>query len=287
MLRSSIYLKELPLVSVLMTAFNREKYIAEAIESVLHSTYTNFELIIVDDGSKDNTVKIAESYADKNHNIRLYINKKNLGDYPNRNQAAAYAKGKYLKYVDSDDLIYPHTLSFMVDEMEKHPSVALGLISRTETETTLYSPAQSYRCHFFSHGLLDCGPTGVIMTKEHFEKCGRFKEIRNVSDFDMWLRIAAKYNVLELPKDLVFWREHSDQEIKLAPLMYMEHLIPILTDNLFSKDCPLSNEESSILIRSIRKRMGRQIIKKLLYMEDVHKCVEVLRKQKITFFDLI
>ncbi|MBK8712927.1 MAG: glycosyltransferase family 2 protein [Niastella sp.] len=94
-----------PLVSVLMTAYNRQQFIAEAIESVLASTYQNWELIIVDDGSKDDTVAVTKSYAEKDNRIHVYVNEKNLGDYPNRNKAAFYANGKYLKYLDSDDLI--------------------------------------------------------------------------------------------------------------------------------------------------------------------------------------
>ena len=74
------------LVSVLMTSFNREKYIAEAIESVLASTYKDFELIIVDDCSKDNTVGIAKKYEELDSRVKVYINEVNLGDYPNRNK---------------------------------------------------------------------------------------------------------------------------------------------------------------------------------------------------------
>src|ERR1700748_2916719 len=95
-----------PLVSVLMTAYNREKYIEEAIESVLASSYTNLELIIVDDCSKDNTVEIARSYEARDPRVKVFINEKNLGDYPNRNRAASLAKGEYIKYVDSDDVMF-------------------------------------------------------------------------------------------------------------------------------------------------------------------------------------
>jgi glycosyltransferase involved in cell wall biosynthesis len=80
-----------PIVSVLMTSFNREKYIAEAIESVLASTYKDFELIIVDDVSTDATVAIAEKYAKQDGRIKVYKNQNNLGDYKNRNRAASYA----------------------------------------------------------------------------------------------------------------------------------------------------------------------------------------------------
>jgi glycosyltransferase involved in cell wall biosynthesis len=110
-----------PLVSVLMTTYNKERYIAEAIESVLTSTYTNFELIILDDCSNDRTVEIAEGVALMDHRIRVYVNENNLGDYRNRNEAAEYAKGKYIKYCDSDDKIFDWTLDYCVKMMEKTP----------------------------------------------------------------------------------------------------------------------------------------------------------------------
>src|ERR1700682_441555 len=118
-----------PKVSVLMTAYNREKYIGEAIESVLASSYANFELIIVDDCSKDNTVKIAKAYAEKDSRIKVFVNEKNLGDYLNRNRAAELAQGKYIKYLDSDDLIYYYALEVMVKYMEKFPDAGFGLSS--------------------------------------------------------------------------------------------------------------------------------------------------------------
>src|ERR1700730_17371732 len=93
-------------VSLLMTAYNREKYIGQAIESVIASTFQNWELIIVDDGSKDKTVELAREYERSDSRIKVYLNEKNLGDYPNRNQAASYARGKYIKYIDADDSLY-------------------------------------------------------------------------------------------------------------------------------------------------------------------------------------
>ena len=88
-------------ISVLMTAFNREKYIGEAIESVLASTFKDFELIIVDDCSSDKTVEIAKNYENLDKRVKVFLNEKNLGDYSNRNKAASLANGKYIKYVDA------------------------------------------------------------------------------------------------------------------------------------------------------------------------------------------
>src|SRR5580704_17559597 len=116
-----------PIVSVLMTSYNREKFIGAAIESVLASSFTDFELIISDDRSTDNTVEIARAYAAKDTRIKVFINERNLGDYPNRNQVATYARGEYLKYLDSDDLLYKHSLAAFVDFMETDSEVAMGI----------------------------------------------------------------------------------------------------------------------------------------------------------------
>ena len=99
-----------PTVSVLMTSYNHEQYIGAAIESVLASTFADFELIVVDDCSLDQTAALAHQYARTDRRIHVVTNDKNLGDYPNRNQAASYATGTYLKYLDADDLLYPHSL---------------------------------------------------------------------------------------------------------------------------------------------------------------------------------
>src|SRR5580700_5016235 len=90
-----------PKVSVVVTAYNREKYIAHAIESVLAQTFTDFELIVVDDCSRDNTAAIARSY-ESDPRVRVYVNERNLGQFPNRNRAATYARGEFLKPHDSD-----------------------------------------------------------------------------------------------------------------------------------------------------------------------------------------
>lgn len=115
-----------PVVSVLMTVYNRERYLAAAIESVLNQTFRDFELIVVDDASTDRSVVIARQF-EQDSRVQVYVNDQNLGDYPNRNKAASYARGKYLKYVDADDLIYPHCLGLMVEGMDAFPEAALGI----------------------------------------------------------------------------------------------------------------------------------------------------------------
>ena len=206
-----------PLVSVLMTSFNREKYIAEAIESVLASTYQNFELIVVDDRSRDNTVKIAMSYAEKDKRVKVYINEINLGDYPNRNKAASYAKGKYLKYVDADDLIYPWGLQILVEMMECYPDAGFGLCSLDqnihEPFPILLTPAEAYNYHYFGPGLFNKSPLSAIIKRDVFIKEEGFKSIRMAGDFEMWHRLAKKYPVIMMLHGIIWYRKHAEQEM--------------------------------------------------------------------------
>ena len=100
----------------------------EAIESVLASSYSNFELIIVDDGSSDSTVSIARKYEVEDNRVKLYVNKKNLGDYPNRNYAATLAKGHYLKYLDSDDYFLSRWINILCTKYAAKSSRRSGSI---------------------------------------------------------------------------------------------------------------------------------------------------------------
>lgn len=235
-----------------MTCFNREKYIASAIESVLASTYSNFELIIVDDGSTDETVKIAKQYAAKDERIKVYLNEKNLGDYPNRNKAASLAKGKYLKYVDSDDYIYPNGLEIMVRSMEQFPEAGFGLYSlKPDADRPfpfMLRPKEAYEYHFFGPGLFHKGPLTAIFLKSAFDKMDGFKEERMISDLDMWHRMGLQFPVVLMPDGIVWQRRHDAQELNDAH-QYIVEGAKIKWKYLLDPSCPLVNEQ----IRQIRK----------------------------------
>ena len=211
--------KNYPLVSVLMTAYNRGKYIAEAIESVLCSSFTDFELIIVDDASTDTTAEIARSFQKQDLRIRVYENESNLGDYPNRNYAASLAKGKYLKYVDSDDRIEADGLKTLIEGMEQFPEAGFGICSlKPDAEKPfpyVMQPKEAYEYHFFRQRLFHLGPLNVIFVRQAFNNVGGFKPGRMISDTDMWFRMALKYPVVLMGDGIVWQRRHAEQELSL------------------------------------------------------------------------
>ncbi|HRP45818.1 MAG TPA: glycosyltransferase family A protein [Ginsengibacter sp.] len=255
-----------PLVSVLTTAYNREKYIAEAIESVLASTYTNFELIIVDDFSTDNTVNIARSYEAKDKRVKVYVNEKNLGDYPNRNRAASYAKGKYIKFLDSDDIIYPHGLEVMVRSMEQFPEGGFGLSASGYTSSpmpVLLTCKQAYLEHFNSKKHFDRAPGSSIILRDAFQKVGGFSGKRMIGDFEFWLKIGRTFPLVVFQRDLVWDRSHSEQERESEYAKKYEKLRNDILKVAFSdQDCPLTgSEKKAILLKERKKNLKTRLIR--------------------------
>lgn len=282
-----------PLVSVLMTAYNREKFIGEAIESVLNSTYSNFELLIVDDGSSDNTVSIAKDYEVKDTRIKVYVNETNLGDYHNRNKAAGYAKGKYIKYVDSDDLIYSHSLAVFVMSMEKFPDAAVGIMSRVSQEDRpfpyLMQPGEAYRYHFFKMGLFDTGPSALIFRLDKFKEIGGFSGKRYVGDTEINLRLAAKWPVVKMASSLVFWRQHEGQEIVagMNSTGYLELYLPMFIEEFRKMECPLLEEEKRGILSYFRKSSAREILKIALAKKQPRLALRYYKKLSLALPDMV
>jgi glycosyltransferase involved in cell wall biosynthesis len=262
-----------PLVSVLMTSYNREKYIAEAIESVLASGYRNFELIISDDGSKDKTVEIARAYALKDSRVQVYINEKNIGDYPNRNKAAGYANGKYIKYLDADDIIYSYGLEVMVNYMEQFPEAGFGLASKVSDEKPfpiLLSPKEIYIEHFNEYSHFDRAPGSSIIKLDAFKKIGGFSGKRMIGDYEFWLKIACYYSMVKYPFDLYWNRIHEGQESKSEYAKEYPFLRKqVLDEALNHADCPLNSAE----LIALRKK-----VKKLDFKESVFGSLSKLKR---------
>ncbi|HTN46485.1 MAG TPA: glycosyltransferase family 2 protein [Flavipsychrobacter sp.] len=257
-----------PIVSVLMTAYNREKYIAQAIESVLASSYQHFELIIVDDGSKDATVAIARTYEAKDHRVKVYQNEKNLGDYPNRNKAASYANGKYIKYLDSDDIMYEHCLQVMVGAMEKFPEAGFGL-------SCLYEAAHPYpRCisshdaymeHFYGFRHFDRAPGSSIIKKASFDAVGGFSGQRMIGDNELWLTLGRNFPLVKFPPDLYWSRMHEGQESQTDYAKQYDLLRKKVFNEAFAHPgCPLNEEEKKAILAKMKKDALKTKILKLV-----------------------
>ena len=256
-------MKEAPKVSVLMTAYNREQYIASAIESVLASSYTHFELIIVDDVSTDATVAIATSYAAKDERIKVFVNEKNLGDYPNRNKAASYATGTYLKYIDADDQLCYYGLEVLVNFMERYPQAGFGLAAKPEDERPfpiLLSPRETYLEHFYGYGHFDRSPGSAIIKRSAFEAVGGFSGKRMIGDYELWFTLAKNYPMVKLPYEMYWNRVHAAQESQsdYAKKNYGALRSAVLAQALADINCPLTTADKKQLHSFLKKQAIKQ-----------------------------
>ncbi len=267
-----------PLVSILMTAYNREQHIADAIESVLNSTYSNFELIIVDDCSTDKTVAIASAFAEKDSRVKVYRNEKNLGDYPNRNKAASYANGKYIKYVDADDMLYYYGLEVMITFTERFPEAGFGLGTYPDNDRPfpiLLSPREIYLESFGRVNHFDRAPGSGLIKREVFNAIGGFSGKRMIGDYEFWFKISRYYSMVKLPLDLYWNRIHPGQESQsdYARKNYAKLKKEILEQNLNHKDCPLNAED----IEMVRKVIKDQNFKynTLAFLSRIRKITKI------------
>lgn len=282
-----------PLVSILMTVYNREKYISSAIESVIELQYHNWELIICDDCSTDNSLTIAKKYEEKDNRIKVYKNEVNLGDYPNRNRAATYAKGKYIKYLDSDDLIYPHGLGVMVGAMEQFGNAAFALSYAKSDDIKPYpfilTPHEAYCEHFLGRGLLHVGPSGSIVRRDVFESEGGFKLKRFLGDNEFWLRLSCKYSMLKMQPALVWWRKHEGQEIKAGNDAGYYAIETFLLNKriLESNFCPLSEHERKLALRKLKQHQARHILRMGLLKRQCKHAFTLYKKTGISFLELL
>ena len=278
-----------PAVSVLVTAYNRERFIGASIESVLAQTFTDFELVIVDDCSTDGTLEIARRYERLDNRVRVVANEHNLGQFPNRNRAADLARAEFMKFHDSDDLMYPHCLQVMVSMMRSEPGAGFGLSIGLAWPggpcPMLLTPRMAYQREFFGQGIASPGPAGAIFRTAVFRRLGGFEDVGVPSDTLFWLRACAAENTLLLPADLFWYRTHKDQEFH-SPAAQAQYAKAAgwMWDALNAPTCPLTPDEREQAKRNRAFRLAKRTL------QDVRRgrwrySFERVRHSKMTIGD--
>lgn len=206
----------IPVISVLMPVYNSEKYLAEAIESVLNQSYTNFEFLIFDDGSTDSSKDIIKEYSKKDSRIKSFFFKENQGYVIHLNQGLEIANGKYIARMDSDDICLPNRFKIQIEYLESHPEIwVLGsssIIINDQGEEMgkskrFNNPDELYFMSFFINPLSH--PT-VFFRKKEIKSIGGYNEKKQPSeDFDLWTRVLNKGKIANIEQPLLKYREHD------------------------------------------------------------------------------
>lgn len=236
----------MPKISIIMPAYNSAKFIAQAIESVQTQTFVDWELIIVNDGSTDETVAIINSYFLTDKRIKG-LNQINCGTGVARNRGAAEAdvSSQYIIFLDADDCWEKDALESLLAVLQKDSqAVAVHGLARTIDEAG--RPRKPGILEMYSHKRRGISgnrlsywrnqqPTGLavlvvsnviltpgqlLITKSALQKVGKFNiYLKNAEDWDLWLRFTAKYNITFLNKIVINYRQHSNNKSKTTGQM--------------------------------------------------------------------
>lgn len=217
------------LISVIMPAYNAEKYISESIESILNQSYKNFEFIIIDDCSTDNTWNIILNYVNLDYRIKAYRNSENLKTSKTKNIALSYCTGKYIAVMDADDISEVNRFEKQLEYMEKYNLDVCGTdliyfdengeIGRKKySDVTNTILIESPLCHSSS-----------MIKKELFDKFNNYNQNINVAeDYELWLKFyskGAKFGIV--PEYLFYYRQHPNMSKSNKTKLTLKNTIKI------------------------------------------------------------
>ncbi|ABE53092.1 glycosyltransferase family 2 protein [Methanococcoides burtonii] len=209
--------KESVKISVVMPAYNAEAYLKDSIESILDQTYTDFEFIIVDDASTDNSHEIIEEYSKKDKRIVVLRNEINLGIAETRTKGTKYSKGKYIAVSDADDISILTRLEKQYNYLEEHKDCGVvgGFIELFDSDTSKIIGVRKYYeddANLRKRLFLYCPVAQPVcmMRKEVFETLGYYDpKYPPAEDLDLWFRIGTKYKFANIQEILLKYRVHK------------------------------------------------------------------------------
>lgn len=234
-----------PLVTVLMPVYNGQSYLREAIQSILEQTYINFELLIMDDGSTDQSAEIVKSYRDKR--IKLYQSEKNEGISKTLNKGIKLSRGQYIARMDSDDISHPDRFMHQVTFLEEHPEIGVlgsGIENLKDNRTGKKKQWPESDAEI-KINLLFQNPFfhSTVMVRRSLMNDIRYPEnMRYAQDFGLWVSLAPCTHFANLLNAMVQYRTHSGQITKtkaneqrnnarMIREVYLKSLFPECTEN--------------------------------------------------------
>lgn len=272
-------------VTVLLPVYNCPQYITEAIEGILAQTVDNFEFLIIDDGSTDETPRILRNYKDPR--IRL-IRHENRGLAGTLNVGIELARGKYIARQDQDDVSLPDRLAKQLAYMESHPEC--GLLGTWAQIMEGNRPTERFHKHpacpsDLRYQLLFNNPfvhSSVIIRKSVLETVGGYStdpSRQPPEDYELWSRLSRHSSVANLPEVLLYYREVPGSMSRIGPSPFREKLIKICVENLSLASGVPSTDPYLVAIAAVLHGGEGS------YRPDRQRITEILRRAAASFAD--
>ncbi|MEA2112498.1 MAG: glycosyltransferase [Patescibacteria group bacterium] len=247
-----------PKVTVIMPVYNSEKYLRKAIESILNQTFTDFEFLIINDGSTDSSEEIIKSYDDPR--IKFINNQKNIGVAKSSNIGLNSARGEYIAKMDSDDISLPKRLEIQVNFMDKNYKVgAIGgwvKIIGKKFKKYIKTPCnfEKIKATILFKNVL-ANPTAMIRSSVLTKHKIRYNEsLRLSEDYDMWTKIIRYSPIINLNKILLFYRIHPKSVSRLYSDVQTKKSSEIKLKQLENLKIIPTEEEKNLHINTYKPR---------------------------------
>lgn len=211
-----------PLISVIMATFNEKpKFITESIQSILDQTYSNFEFIILDDSTNDDTKTAIDKLASRDSRIKIIRKDERMGFVPALNEGLRLAKGDFIARMDGDDISYPYRFQMQIDYLREHPEIdilggALDIIDeKSNVSSHRIYPMQGLSLKFYTILRDPIAHPTVMIRKERLKKWQYDESYKRGEDIELWLRLRNKgAQMSNLQKPLLKYRVIPNMETK-------------------------------------------------------------------------
>jgi glycosyltransferase involved in cell wall biosynthesis len=272
-------MKEKILVSVLLPAFNSEKYLSDAITSIFNQSYSNFELIIINDGSTDQTAEIVKSFKDSR--IKYYENEQNKGLIFSLNKGIDLCKGKYIVRMDADDISFPERIKKQVEYMEQYPEVGVAgswfirFGKGAQKKFRVSGDHEILRSMLLFNSCL-CHPSVIIRKSVLTANNLKFRnEYKHAEDYDLWVELSKVSKLGNLQDYLLKYRMHASQ-VSSAHNQHQRSTAELIRRNFLSH-LGFELNEAQLKVHSI---IGNNLlITSMNTLEDIEKYLNELIRQ--------
>ncbi len=276
-----------PLFTIVTITYNSSKWVRNAIESVLASGFADFEYLISDDCSTDDTWEIIQQYKDSR--IRAWRNIPNLGEYPNRNKALSYATGKYLLFIDGDDILYKHTLRNLSEYVHAFPEAIMiwGVPSANIDFAVLpyqFEPNITMRLIYeTTHPMAIVGFSETVFRTDVLRRSGNLPTRFAIGDTYIKKRLALEGPVLLVPMGFSFWRRSEMQASLKASQSFTGFLESFHIDLEILQQCQLQHKE--ILLQLVKGSFARRLLKHTIFKGRFRSFFRLFRKSGLNWVD--
>lgn len=281
-----------PLFTVATVTYNSGKWVSQAIDSILCSSFSDFELLIADDCSTDDTWSIVQQYNDPR--VKAWRNDRNKGEYPNRNTVLNKAKGRFIIFIDGDDILYKDALARFASYLDEFPSAkgvwgVYPVYFDFVVLPYLFGPEQLTRLNFLSnYPITVVGFAETLFSVDALLEIGGFDERFAIGDTYIKRKFALHYPVLIATAGFAYWRQYPEQASNRVRSFYKQLIENYQIDRelLWSGELPLSNEELQQSRKNFYIRSIKLVVMNTLRQGKLFDFFRLMKKLEIPFLHL-